>query len=1095
VKLIRIVKLVRQNKQTTHCEIELCQLSDSLDRYLVNLRQGLAGQEWRETTRTPQAVSLTQAEQVMAEALAERMAQGFVDAEAAHMQALRAALLPPASAGTPAPASAPAHTHTTPPAHASTPPALKPTDSQLLARLPAASWRNLAQSYRNRTIWRIGERRLAAGVPRMVELLETGDVMQDYCLAWAIGRCGDGGAAPAMQVLSLRGRTDAVRRMALAAWLRLADATAQQAHAQRLLAGWPAVVRTAWPDANKVARLLAGGADAPHWRELALGDWLEQLDQIAQLAQDALPPTLAPALADSLAPALARQIVLEQLRTLPIQSGVFRAMRHLFKMAEFRHDAELFGLLLQRFELTPPTVARHDGWISLPGVRGHVSFAKEVRQPQARLVFGGATRAYLRRRGWRTLRRLGQDDDPAFVDLALGVLLALDDRAAKPPRSQWHRKTGAMRLLGPYSRWLVFNHLLHAHGAWRMARDGILWYSLPAPAVASAREEAFPHLWDARPDALLHLLLHSQCAGVHQFAALALDDNQAFCAQLPLATVRALLYGAYEASARLALRACQARFAQSTQSAPERDWLLLLLQAPLAEAQQYALAVISANPLPYCADAALLALILCSQQADTRHQGRLLCQAAQGLPGGTDWAGPLLLQVINWLEHCSDLDEAETLVPPVCEDLLWLIGQALPAAAAQAPHARLLALLAHALPCVQALAGEWLLHHQEPVALIPVTTLIGLIQAEPLPVRAVGVKLFGALPDSLLAQQADLIATFCTHAEADIRAAIDPALQRLAPAYPDFAASLQRVLFDALFRAETGPGMHDSLLQWLQGPLAGGLAHGLEHGQQRAVAREEVLRLLRARSRGAQRLGAWRLAGFAAQDFSVREWAMLGKHEEVAVRQWAFAAFAAAPEQVAAALEDGLRLLDARWPDARQFACEFFRQDVFAEYWTPTLLVSLCDHDAAEVQRFGREMITRHFELAEVTDYLLKLAQHPSQNMQLFVSNWLETTAARQPECLQQLEPYFLSVLSQVNRARVVKNRVLAFLRQQASASEAAAQVVARLFARQVVTVALGDKAQYIQGLREIQSRYPHLPGLLQVHAPAQAALRHGAGT
>ena len=134
-------------------------------------------------------------------------------------------------------------------------------------------------------------------------------------------------------------------------------------------------------------------------------------------------------------------------------------------------------------------------------------------------------------------------------------------------------------------------------------------------------------------------------------------------------------------------------------------------------------------------------------------------------------------------------------------------------------------------------------------------------------------------------------------------------------------------------------------------------------------------------------------------------------------------------------------------------------------------------------------MITTHFDVADVTDTVVKLSQHPSANMQLFVSAWLESASAGDVDKLQRLEPYFLAVLSQVNRGRVVKARVQAFLREQAAQSEAIAAFVARLFARQVVTVAIADKDQYIEGLRAISERFPALSGVLTVHPPRPYAI------
>ena len=75
-------------------------------------------------------------------------------------------------------------------------------------------------------------------------------------------------------------------------------------------------------------------------------------------------------------------------------------------------------------------------------------------------------------------------------------------------------------------------------------------------------------------------------------------------------------------------------------------------------------------------------------------------------------------------------------------------------------------------------------------------------------------------------------------------------------------------------------------------------------------------------------------------------------------------------------------------------------------------------------------------------------------------------------------------MLSQVNRGRVARQRVQVFLRAQAMLSPEIGAFVANLFARQVVTMAIGDKAHYIDSLRAIQARYPELPAVLTVQPP-----------
>jgi hypothetical protein len=72
-------------------------------------------------------------------------------------------------------------------------------------------------------------------------------------------------------------------------------------------------------------------------------------------------------------------------------------------------------------------------------------------------------------------------------------------------------------------------------------------------------------------------------------------------------------------------------------------------------------------------------------------------------------------------------------------------------------------------------------------------------------------------------------------------------------------------------------------------------------------------------------------------------------------------------------------------------------------------------------------------------------------------------------------------VLSRVNKARVAKSRVIAFLTSEALKSEEAARVVAALLARQSATVAIGLKASAIEAMLAIRRAYPDVPLPLQV--------------
>ena len=222
-----------------------------------------------------------------------------------------------------------------------------------------------------------------------------------------------------------------------------------------------------------------------------------------------------------------------------------------------------------------------------------------------------------------------------------------------------------------------------------------------------------------------------------------------------------------------------------------------------------------------------------------------------------------------------------------------------------------------------------------------------------------------------------------------------------------------------------------------------------------------------------------------ARSFTTDEIVELAVADVLAVRQAARTLFDLVIDRYRQATNPGnhldevarvIRLLDTDWEDARSFFFEAFRTRLGASDFTPGILVSVCDSVRPDVQQFGRELVTKYFTEESGQEYMLKLSEHPSAELQLFVTNYLERYCADDPRRLRELSHYFTSVLSRVNKARVAKARVIAFLTSEARKSEEAARVVAGVLTRQSVTVAVGMKASAIEAMLAIRRAYPDIP-------------------
>lgn len=931
----------------------------------------------------------------------------------------------------------------------------------LVARFQPAAWKLLPPARRARAAWRVAEcsdataadapaqQALRGLVPRLVALLGSGDDLLDLCLAVAMGRLGDPGATEAMHELSQRGRSPATCRAARQAWWMLLGPEAGAAQAAALLPEWRDLVASDLPAGvlfeRVEARLPQRGAT---WAGLLI-DWYDL------------------AAADNQArPALQRLLAV-----LPLQAPYFQGVRYVYKAAEQRRDAELLGLLHARFENTPAALGDTTSRRYLSPATGsfiHRS-AGGARAPAP--AFGQKTRAYLRLRAWRQLRRLAALDHPYGPRLAVALLLGLvdDEQAAPRTETRWEVVDGryqrAARLHHRGAGWLLVARLLLAR--WpglHVSRRAGRWWSyqpLDTSRPVAQRTEALQAMWDAHPEALLQLALYSRSGLVQAVVARALQDHAGFVQQQPAEVLAALLRSRYEVAAGVGFAAANARVSAATDIAAQVPWLRLMASSQHAPARDAALLHIAADPAGFAPYAELVVALLLSLDGRVRGQGRGLALLAP--------PEPVLRELLAALLAAEPDDEGLVAGVTVAEPLLK--GPLAAAAAAWQGVGDLLPLLSHPVVPVVRLAVSWLLLHPAGLAVVPPAVLTQLLAAEDGELRACGARLLAALPDDVLTHQVELLVALSTQPAAAVRAAAAPALMRLAARDADLARTLATRLHAALFQGEAGDGQHDDLLRWLTQDLAAW-----------APARDAsgVWRALQARSLGAQRYGAWALPALTARDYSPRQLATLARHADVQVRQWAQQALDACladpsgPPDAA----DLLPLAEASFDDARAYAQQLFGERLRDDQLSVELLIAWVDHPQPWVQALGRSRLVRRMSASDAALCLTRLSQHPSPQVQLFVTQWLLELPTHDPAALARqlraLTPYLLTVLSQVHRGRVAKTRVTAFLRAQVQAPETAA-VVAEVFARQVVTASLTDKPQYIAGLRDIARLHPQL--------------------
>ena len=176
----------------------------------------------------------------------------------------------------------------------------------------------------------------------------------------------------------------------------------------------------------------------------------------------------------------ARSCLLRVIEKIRLTYGPWRALKRIFKEAEERNDLEIFAALTVRFD---------------------VAFAKRDHDVSQR------TLAYLVRRAWRHLRRIGQTLPVAYPDAASAVLSAYPESWG----GGWYQTGGA---------W-VYNHLFY-HGTKTYKRGH---FTFGATSKDPLTLRAFPELWRRSPRPLFSLLERARCDAVRRFAAEALQKD------------------------------------------------------------------------------------------------------------------------------------------------------------------------------------------------------------------------------------------------------------------------------------------------------------------------------------------------------------------------------------------------------------------------------------------------------------------------------------------------------------------------------------------------------------------------------------------
>ncbi|UJR80648.1 HEAT repeat domain-containing protein [Sandaracinus amylolyticus] len=373
----------------------------------------------------------------------------------------------------------------------------------------------------------LGWRRERAVVPALLAAA-AGKGTELPSIVEALGRIGDPAAIPIARELASK-KLLSRRRAGVEALRLLGDA---EGLAEARAAGQKRLPPS-------VAQAI-GALDENDLRKSNVAPLLEVIDALEKarigIVADQLYEAGTPALV-----ATARRM----LRTSDVSAPhVWRYAKSVLKRAMLREDATTFALIAHAIEQRARTTKGKSASLK-SGLDG---------ETRATRVFGRKTQRWAMRACWRYLRRIAKWRPERYAEIAAEVLCAYRPEDRAPDQG----------LLGPLAHSYELQRILFARSKRVVLDDRTLKTRFASAAAklaaATVREEAYPELWDVRPDAYLRVLVGGRLREVQDFALAGVARHPGLAQRLEGDEIATLLGLDHEGVVAVALAELERRF-------------------------------------------------------------------------------------------------------------------------------------------------------------------------------------------------------------------------------------------------------------------------------------------------------------------------------------------------------------------------------------------------------------------------------------------------------------------------------------------------------------------------------------------------------
>ncbi|MFA8298726.1 MAG: HEAT repeat domain-containing protein [Hyphomicrobiales bacterium] len=906
------------------------------------------------------------------------------------------------------------------------------------------------QEYKlSRIVWRAGREKLVEGLSYIIKLTKHKDVFVRYSCVYALAKINNVKAVPALEQLYYYDKEDMVRRVAQVALLHIAED--KKPYLPSLIDYTPE--EFAFLKSNDVDQLSKALDDYYDNYSINNKKWIYDLF----LFSFHLP--------------YIKEVLYNKIAVYPFAPGSFRYMRYIFKASEFVSDHKLYAILGREMELSKEGY-NNKGYVYVDGAYYSDRDVKEAvgREYNTKFAFSSRTKDYMKRRVAREILGYAKQGSSEYTKYATEYLLQfrqIDVQPIKKVRGGRYDydKDEYIRYdvyKSPFPKEGLLNQILYAnelryqysgyYDAW-IYKNGIK----PEDAAPAGREELNQELWNNDPQSIIKLLCEAHIEQVAEFASKVFNDHPKWKDLVDESALLAMLKSDNPSSVNIGLSVLATRVDQEL----DLDLIIGLMNSASEKARDMGVFLANQRKDDIVSNFGLLTRLLISKYNKTHfwalaHSSEFTTAQQEDLVSD---AGGFIVNELN-AEDTETVIRISEMLLKYCK--LVLGGQS----------DKLREYLISTNTYTNMILLKHILLASTPFEESANKYLLAFLDSDNEANRMLGISLLDQYNIDKLQEKSSLVASLCISKYADARDAISPIIKKITLIDDQYGANLTASLISYLWKKEKYEGVHESIQKLLSDELSYYL---------KFIKHDYVFKLVESRYNVAQDLGSKLFNDHnIIETMDMIDIAKLASSEVYTMRKTCWNYFESNVDKVKYYKDEALKILDAKWEDSRKFAFDFFNKYYTENEWNSDIIINICDSVRDDVQTFGRNLAVRFFKDVDGMDYLLKLSQHPSKNLQLFVSNYIETYAAGNEEVILNLLPYFNTVLSHINKARVVKDRVFSFLKNQAMHNEKIAEAVTHILNRISLTMAIGDKAKCIEILSGIQDSYPNMPVLLK---------------